>query len=98
MSTRTSANWAPNAFRDNGFWELISSVVSTDTSRPLGGTAPSRLPSSSRNCRHASTTAEDHDAVPVEPMEAGEAGGSALSRSRRGVVQDQLPVRVAPPD
>ena len=27
MSTRTSANWAPNAFRDNGFCELISSVV-----------------------------------------------------------------------
>ena len=27
MSTRISANWAPNAFRDNGFCELISSVV-----------------------------------------------------------------------
>ena len=68
-STRTSANWAPNACRAKPLSFSTSSVVSAWPVRPS-------LSMSS----HAFTTADPHELVPIEPP-ARDAGGRALSPS-----------------
>ncbi len=55
-STRTSTNWAPNAWRANGTAARALSAVSTCTS-----VSPRRSPA------QASMIAAPHDDVPIEP-------------------------------
>ena len=57
---------------------------------PPGGTAPSRARTCSRSDRQAFTTAQLHDAVPIEPP-AIIAGGSALSPIRRSIAASGTP-------
>ena len=68
-STRTSANWAPKAWRAICACASISSLVSTH--RLARRAVRAQLPA-------APTTAVPHEAVPIEPPASG-ANGSALS-------------------
>jgi MmyB-like transcription regulator ligand binding domain len=89
-STRTSANWAPNEYLAWSGSASMSAAVAACAERPPAGTCPSLALTCSRSARQALTTAQLHDAVPIEPP-AIIAGGSALSPMRRSMASSPMP-------
>ena len=77
-STRTSANWAPKAWRASCSRRLDVLGGVGRGLEPAGGHRAAVADALSRSARHALTTAEPHEAVPIEPP-ASRPAGRALS-------------------